>query len=283
MIYILLDESWYFDIGSAGSSTLVLQTVVPILWFSPTPVKVAVRGGTHNPLSPSFDFFQRSFCPLLPIQVNCRLEKFGFYPEGGGRVVADIPFPEKRTQTPFSLLNRGDFLSKNGLALIAEGKNLKDVEKIKEETHSTLSAFQKYLELEEKIESKILDNVQCKKGGIKVFESIIEYKNVCEIISMYPDPKKVPNETIAKQCAEEALNYIKNSDAPVDEHLADQLLLPLVLINGGEFRAVSISSNSEHFLTNASIIEQFFGKKCVEFKKLDDGSFHVIVLPGLKI
>jgi len=54
-----------FDIGTAGSSTLVLQTVLPPLLTAPEPSTVELGGGTHNPLAPPYDFLHKAFLPLL--------------------------------------------------------------------------------------------------------------------------------------------------------------------------------------------------------------------------
>ncbi|MBE7490574.1 MAG: RNA 3'-phosphate cyclase [Planctomycetes bacterium] len=87
-----------FDIGSAGSATLVLQTVLYPLWQAGGASEVEIAGGTHNPMAPPFDFIAESFLPWLEragARVVAGLERPGFYPAGGGRVRAEI-----RTQAP---------------------------------------------------------------------------------------------------------------------------------------------------------------------------------------
>jgi RNA 3'-terminal phosphate cyclase (ATP) len=54
-----------FSVGSAGSTSLVLQTILPALAVAEAPSRVDLRGGTHNPLAPPFDFLQRAFFPLI--------------------------------------------------------------------------------------------------------------------------------------------------------------------------------------------------------------------------
>src|SRR5437764_3869585 len=92
---------YHFAIGTAGSATLVLQTVLPALILADTPSTLVLEGGTHNPYAPPFDFLEKTFLPLLNEmgpQVRARLERHGFYPAGGGRFVVDI--------TPASRLGR---------------------------------------------------------------------------------------------------------------------------------------------------------------------------------
>src|SRR5689334_333662 len=91
-----------FAIGTAGSATLVLQTVLPPLLLASRPSKITIEGGTHNPLAPPVDFLDRSFLPLvrrMGPRVRVQLERWGFYPAGGGRISVEIE-PVQRLQ-PF--------------------------------------------------------------------------------------------------------------------------------------------------------------------------------------
>lgn len=82
-----------FAIGSAGSCTLVLQTVLPALWFADGPSRVEVSGGTDNPSAPPADFMRRVLEPLLAkigIHQQTTLLRHGFYPAGGGVVATEV-------------------------------------------------------------------------------------------------------------------------------------------------------------------------------------------------
>lgn len=100
--------NYSFSIGTAGSCTLVLQTVLPPLLTAATSSQVRIVGGTHNKGSPPVDFLQRAFLPLLERmgpRVQLELVRHGFYPRGGGEIVATIdPAPALK---PISLLTRG--------------------------------------------------------------------------------------------------------------------------------------------------------------------------------
>lgn len=81
-----------FAIGSAGSTTLVFQTILPALLQATAASRVTLKGGTHNPLAPTFDYLQRVFLPLLArmgAAVETKLHKPGFFPAGGGLACAD--------------------------------------------------------------------------------------------------------------------------------------------------------------------------------------------------
>jgi RNA 3'-terminal phosphate cyclase (ATP) len=82
-----------FAVGTAGSATLVLQTILPALIIGKEPSRLTLEGGTHNPHAPPFDFLDRAFLPLLNRtgpQVSMKLERIGFYPAGGGRFTVEI-------------------------------------------------------------------------------------------------------------------------------------------------------------------------------------------------
>ena len=82
-----------FAVGTAGSTMLVLQTVLSPLLKASTPSRLILEGGTHNPFAPPFDFVQRALLPLVqrmgPV-ITATLHRYGFYPAGGGEVEVEI-------------------------------------------------------------------------------------------------------------------------------------------------------------------------------------------------
>jgi RNA 3'-terminal phosphate cyclase (ATP) len=84
---------YQFSIGTAGSTTLVLQTVLLPLLTAGGPSRIVLEGGTHNPFAPPFDFLERAYLPLINRMgpnVRATLERPGFYPAGGGRIAIEI-------------------------------------------------------------------------------------------------------------------------------------------------------------------------------------------------
>ncbi len=110
----------HFAVGTAGSATLVLQTVLPPLLLADTPSRLSLEGGTHNRFAPSFDFLSRAFLPLIARmgrRVTATLERPGFYPAGGGRFTIDItPVPGL---TPLALTERGLIRRRHARPLVA--------------------------------------------------------------------------------------------------------------------------------------------------------------------
>ena len=108
-----------FAIGTAGSCTLVLQTVLPALWFADGPSEVHVTGGTHNPLAPPVNFLQLAWVPLLTrmgAKLSIELIRHGFYPAGGGEVRAII---EPSAPVPIELDEPGAAVEATIIALVA--------------------------------------------------------------------------------------------------------------------------------------------------------------------
>src|SRR5262245_60469773 len=110
----------HFSIGTAGSTTLILQTVLPALILASGPSHLVLEGGTHNPMAPPFEFLDRAFLPLLRRMgpaVDVTLERAGFYPAGGGRLSVTVQ-PVGHLQG-FDLLERGDLRNQRGIVLLA--------------------------------------------------------------------------------------------------------------------------------------------------------------------
>ena len=110
-----------FDIGTAGSAALVLQTVLPALLATPEKSQLIIEGGTHNPMAPSVDFLNTTFLPLLErmgARVELKLVQYGLYPAGGGKIEVVIHPCEKLK--PLELLHRGELKEERGKVLIAK-------------------------------------------------------------------------------------------------------------------------------------------------------------------
>src|SRR6476620_918299 len=91
---------YHFPIGTAGATALVLHTVYLPLALAGGPSEVVLEGGTHNDKAPCYHFLQttwRAYLAKLGLNVLLVLERIGFYPRGGGQIVAQIqPCPVPR-------------------------------------------------------------------------------------------------------------------------------------------------------------------------------------------
>lgn len=108
-----------FDIGTAGSVTLVLQALLPVLLCAPAPSRVIVSGGTDVRGAPPFDYFRRVVLELLGqmgVHLRCRVLRRGYYPRGGGEVEVAV---EPAAWRPLEVDQPGRLISIEGLAHVA--------------------------------------------------------------------------------------------------------------------------------------------------------------------
>ena len=232
-------------IGSAGSCTLVLQTILPALWFADAPSNVLVSGGTHNPAAPPADFLMRVWHPLMQrmgVTMEIELLRHGFYPAGGGEIRASVR-PLSRLQA-ISLCERGKLEPPRATAVVAGIPG--DVAK---RELAALSA-QLVAELGE-IDPTIRD-LASREGPGNALLCEVRAENITELFTALGQ-KGLASEAVARLLAEEVRRHLQ-SGAPVGEHLADQLLLPFALAGSGEFVT---STRSSHLETNIDIIEKF--------------------------
>ena len=111
------------DIGTAGATSLVFQTIFLPLSLASSTSSVIITGGTHVPWSPCFHFLENHWLYYLRqigFETKLSLDQAGFYPAGGGRISATIrPAVEIR---PLNLTNRGALLSITGISAVANLK-----------------------------------------------------------------------------------------------------------------------------------------------------------------
>jgi RNA 3'-terminal phosphate cyclase (ATP) len=236
-----------FAIGTAGSCTLVLQTLLLPLLAASAKSRVRVTGGTHNPAAPPFEFLQRSFVPLLErmgARIGIELASFGFYPRGGGEIRADItPVPKLG---PLSLLERGAATHGGAEAYIA-GLPASIATRELDVIGKRLGWAREQLHL------RPLPNDVGPGNAVTI---TLGYENVTEVFAGFGE-RGVRAEDVALAAANEALGF-RAATAPVGEHLADQLLLPLALGAGGTFLATRASG---HLHSNAEIVRRFTGRR----------------------
>lgn len=252
---------YQFQIGSAGSTTLVLQTLLPALLLQNEASELTISGGTHNPLAPTADFIEQCFLPVLEklgIAVEFKLNKAGFFPIGAGEIQIKIQPWQHRNK--LNLLDRGTLQTTKAFAAVL---NLSEEAQIAQRELATLN---KRLKLDTQQQFHLNGISQGNTVYVKV-----EYQHHIQLFTALGEMRKSA-EQIANHLAEQVKQYLE-SNASVDEYLADQLLLPLALGQGGEFTAQCIS---EHTRTQAVMIEKFID--CgIEFIKLDQNLFQVTV------
>jgi len=237
-----------FAVGTAGSATLVLQTVLLPLALAGAPSSVRVEGGTHNPGAPPFDFLERTFLPLLArmgAKVTATLDRPGFYPAGGGQVSVEIVPVERLTS--LSLLERGPITRRRARALVSRlPRRIAERELAVVRTRLGWDPA----ELEVQVVGEGEPVRPRGPGNVLLLE--IESEHVTEVVAAFGEIG-VSAERVAERAAQEARRYLE-AGVPVGEHLADQLLVPLALARGGAFATVPLSG---HATTNIDVVRAF--------------------------
>jgi RNA 3'-terminal phosphate cyclase (ATP) len=234
--------AYEFAVGTAGSATLVLQTVLPALAVACGPSQLLLKGGTHNPWAPPYDFLAKALLPLLGRMgptMMAELRRPGFYPAGGGEFrVLVRPAPRFG---PLELMERGEVLARRARALVArlpEHIARRELQGVRD----GLGWSPDCLAVEKCEDSP-------GPGNVLILE--VQSRHVTEVFAGF-GRRGVRAEEVAAAVVEEARRYLA-AGVPVGEHMADQLLVPLAL-GGGRFRTVA---PTRHTQTNIAVIQQF--------------------------
>jgi RNA 3'-terminal phosphate cyclase (ATP) len=231
-----------FAVGSAGSAGLVFQTVLPALLQASGASKVSVEGGTHNPLAPPAEFLVHSFLTVINRmgpKVELNLERPGFFPAGGGRLAARVE--PSGLWRPVELLERGAIIRKWAVALVA-----KTPLSVAERQRAVIRARLGFGDEAHLVTRR--DSIGPGNAVLVAFEA----EAVTSVFSALGMRGRGP-EDLAHEAADAAELWLA-ADVPVDEHLADQLMIPMALAGRGAFRTTRPSG---HSITNAETIARF--------------------------
>lgn len=241
------------DIGTAGSTTLVVQTLLVPAIHANVALHLTVTGGTHNPLAPPFEFLDRVFAPHLRAMgadVTLVLDRHGFANGGRGNMERDERDRGKLTVTvlpgasalrPLELVDAPPVSRRCATAILARlPTHVADREHAVVRERLGFSAT----------ECAIREVPEGGPANVLLLE--IERGSGRELVTGYGE-QGLRAETVAQRACD-ALAAFLAADVPVGEHLADQLLLPMALAPGSRFRTLPLSL---HATTNIETIQRF--------------------------
>jgi RNA 3'-terminal phosphate cyclase (ATP) len=238
-----------FAIGTAGATSLVLQTVyLPLVLRGDVPSEVTLIGGTHVKASPCFDFLQttwRAYLELMGIELTLRMERPGFYPRGGGIVRAELT--PRAAPSSLSLLERKPVTSATVRSAVAGLP----------ESIAVRQARQAFSRLEGS-GLNVTSREEAWSDGPGTILAIVLDTAPVPTLYFGLGARGKPAERVADEAADQVLSYLHRTGA-VDSHSADQLLLPLALAEGPS--RYSLSEVTSHLLTNASIVRRFLDRR----------------------
>ncbi|MGB2810041.1 MAG: RNA 3'-terminal phosphate cyclase [Sedimentisphaerales bacterium] len=235
---------FHFDIGSAGSASLVIQTLLPALFLTDKPSTVTVTGGTHNPMAPPFDFLDETFLPAIAnagFDGICTLIRHGFYPAGGGKITFNIqPWQE----------NKGKII-----VLCHPNKEPQIYGRIyTAKLPERVAQRQQTLLLQSGLNIRNTEHIKVKDSdgpGNCAMIRLCGSENTTVFTAFGMRGK--PSEEVINEVVGLSEGFLAR-DAAVDRFLADQLLIYMAIVKAGSFTTNELSS---HLQTNMEVIKKF--------------------------
>jgi len=239
-----------FDVAeerkSAGSATLVLQTLLLPLFFAGGDSQVKIKGGTHVPWSPPATYLKQVFAPSLSrmgLNIKIKVSKWGWYPEGGGEISCSIRSAKSIKLNDY--MERGKFIRLTGLSAVS---NLQ----------RSIAERQKRRVLQVLKEAGYNANIVAKdyrspgKGTLLFLTS--EFENIIAGFSSLGEKGK-PAEIVAEEVAQKFIDFM-GKDVCIGHYLADQIL-PYLCLARRKFK-LNVAAISTHLVTNLWVIKKFF-------------------------
>jgi RNA 3'-terminal phosphate cyclase (ATP) len=247
-----LTEQRVVDIGSMGSTALVVQTVLVPLLAAGSALTLTVRGGTHNPMAPPFEFLERVYLPCLRAMgadVEITLDAHGFVGSPGDRQgqLGQLTVHARPSKlAPIELIDVAPICARRATAMLSRlpthvaDRELGVIREVLGLTHA-------------ECEVRDVRNAGTGNAVMIELERATEHgPPIRELITELGE-RGVRAELVAQRACEQAQRYL-TMNAPVGEHLADQLLLPMAVARGGRFRTGELSL---HATTNIATIGKF--------------------------
>ncbi|MGE0546626.1 MAG: RNA 3'-terminal phosphate cyclase [Kofleriaceae bacterium] len=235
------------DIGTPGSTTLVVQTIANPAIIAERPITAIILGGTHNPLAPPFEFLDRVFLPHLRrmgASISLSLDRHGFASGESsgqrgplGQITLSIAGGSLR---PISVVDAGPIVARRATAIIAR--------------LPTHVAERELAIVRERLGATITCEVRDVRasGPANLLMIEIDRANGRELVTHLGE-RGLRAELVASRACDELAAFV-DAGVPVGEHLADQLLLPMAVAGGGAFRTRALSL---HATTNIATIQRF--------------------------
>ena len=263
-----------FEIGSAGSATLVIQTILPSLFLADKPSTVIVTGGTHNPWAPPYDFLAETFLPAIRtagFDADCKLEKYGFFPAGGGKIALNVQPQHKMPNQTINFCEPAENIQNHAWIYTAK---LPD----------HIAQRQKKLLLQSRLKFQNIEHIEVKdsngpgncimirlvasSGGSHKIEGFVDGSPRTTIFTAFGQKGK-PSEKVVGEVASLANNFLV-SGATIDRFSADQLLIYMAISKSGSFTTNDLTT---HLTTNIETIKKFLP---VDFTIKQQGRIHQI-------
>jgi RNA 3'-terminal phosphate cyclase (ATP) len=261
-----------FDIGSAGSTSLVIQTILPALFLADKPSTITVTGGTHNPWAPPYDFLAETFLPAIGtagFDADCKLEKYGFFPAGGGKITLNVKPRQENLNRAINLCEPAEQIQIHARIYTAK-------------LPAHIAQRQKKLLLQTKLKFRNIEHIEVTDsdgpGNCIMIRLVASSSEACgwfdrTIVFTAFGQKGKPSEKVVSEVVSLAEDFLP-SGAAVDRFSADQLLIYMATSKSGCYTTNELST---HLTTNIETIKKFLS---VDFKtEREDRIFKISCVP----
>ncbi len=242
-----------FEIGTAGSTSLVLQTILWPLFYAEQESRVEITGGTHNPMSPPFEFLNECFFPAireLGFNAEIEIERYGFAPVGGGKIIANItPVKEVKAVEFSNTLDPQNII----LSILGHGLPKHVAANEKEVFEEELTDYPTEIQIK---------NVQSQGSGNVVIANVPN--TPFPFVAVQFGERGNAAAKVAMKLVRDIKHQI-DSGTPVGPHLADQLIIPFSLAKGGMFETCGLTP---HTMTQIEMVK-LFTKTDIEVEKVN--------------
>ncbi|MHC4387970.1 MAG: RNA 3'-terminal phosphate cyclase [Planctomycetota bacterium] len=241
---IVRSGDFNFDIGSAGSASLVIQTLLPPLFLADKPSSVTVTGGTHNPLAPPFDFLSETFLPAIApggFHSHCRITKHGFFPAGGGKLTFNVEPWHRNTNKTIDLCQSSRQPKISARIYIAR-------------LPSHIAQRQRKLLLQSKLNVEDVEHIEVtdSDGPGNCVMIRLRAANRTTVFTAFGMRGK-PSQKVVAEVVGLTREFLAGG-ARVDRFLADQLLIYMAVSKAGTYTTNELS---KHLQTNMDVIKKF--------------------------
>jgi RNA 3'-phosphate cyclase len=241
--------TYHFRIGTAGATGLVLHTVYLPLALAEAPSTVTIEGGTHVPHSPCFHFLDRTWRPYmqhLGLNIAVRMQRAGFYPRGGGVIEASI-----HPSSPVRGFQHEERIPVDAVRVFSAVSGLPE--------HIARRQARRAAERLERRGLRVEVHEEAWAGGPGTMLGVELATEPVPTFFFALGARGKPAEAVADEAVAQAEAFLDRDPPGVDEHSADQLLLPLAFSpESSSFRTARVSS---HLLTNAAVLEKFLPRR----------------------
>ena len=241
-----------WDIGTAGSTTMLAQSLLPLACFAEKPSKFRLEGGLFQDFAPSAYHMKFVLLPLLKqmgVHAELKITRPGYVPRGGGIIEIEVePIKELK---PLTLTEQGKILSIEGIALSSHLEGKRVSQRMAEECRKVLSSYGYKADIEE-----IYDESSLQEGAALAVYAETSSGNI--IGSDRAGRPGRSSESIGRYVVQSLMEDIKTG-AAVDRYIADQIIIYAGLAEGTT--QYLVPRITEHVETNLWLIEKFLGAR----------------------